>query len=169
MMRYSIQRRHVLTAAGGLVLCAFSLAFLAIPHLEAGKKKRQDSADKVKVTATQGKSTSGKPVINIKVDIEKGWYIYANPVGNSTFASNATKVTVKSGGKKLPAKLIYPKGKIKKLGDFRFLIYSGSATIKAELEQPVDKSSTVVEVQVNSCSKKSGVCLRPGKKTVKLR
>lgn len=125
------------------------------------------SAKKVKVSAKAGPvAADGTQRIDVKIDIEPGWYIYANPVGDDLFASNATKVIVKSGGKSIPAKVVYPKGKVKSAGKITYRIYQGSVTIPVIVRRS-GGTPLEITVQVNACDKNR--CLPAGKKTVVVR
>jgi DsbC/DsbD-like thiol-disulfide interchange protein len=129
---------------------------------EAGEK----SDSKVKVTAKAGKlGADGKQTVAIDIAIDKGWYIYANPVKSEDFEDNRTSVTIKAKGK-IAADVKYPEGKLKDYGKIKFYIYQDKVTIEAQVKRtPGDTSPLEVSVAVNSCSEK-GVCLLPA--TVKL-
>jgi hypothetical protein len=152
----------VVLAAGGLLLAAAA----ATPS-DAGGEKRTNSADKVKVSSTAAKpDASGQQVITMKVTIEKDWYIYGNPVGQELFDANKTEVVIKADGKPVPAKVTYPKAKLKKdetLGDYN--VYEGEVAIQAVVDRNQVKGDLEVILRVNSCSAKSGVCLAPGQVT----
>lgn len=140
----------------GCVLTAFVLGF--VYHGQAGEK----SDSKIKATATAAKvGADGKQKVTIKIDIDKSWYIYANPVKSEDFEDNATRVTFLKGKEKLKAAVDYPVGKTKELGKIRYNIYEGTVTIEALVERKLgDTGPLTVAIAVNSCS--GGTCLEPG-------
>lgn len=144
----------------GCLLAGFMLTFVL--HAEAGEK----SDTKVKVAATTAKpGADGKQKVTITIDIQKGWYIYANPVKSEDFEDNCTRVTFLKGKEKIKAQVSYPAGKTKELGKIRFNIYEGSVIIEAMVERAQGDSAPLqVAVEVNSCS--GSTCLAPG--TVRL-
>jgi DsbC/DsbD-like thiol-disulfide interchange protein len=145
------------------LLCTFALATLALVlPVMAGEK----SDAKVKATAKASKvGADGKQTITITIDIDKDWYIYANPVKSEDFEDNKTRVTIKAK-EKLEADVLYPAGKTKEYGKIKMNIYEKSVVIEAIVKRSAgDTSPLQVSIDVNSCSAK-GVCLQPG--TVKL-
>ena len=146
-----------------LLLTAFAVASLAlILPVQAGEK----SDSKVKAMAKASKvGADGKQTVTITIDIEKDWYIYANPVKSEDFEDNRTRVTIKAK-EKADADVLYPAGKTKEYGKLKFNIYEKSVVIEALVKRKAgDTSPLQVSIDVNSCSQK-GVCLLPG--TVKL-
>src|SRR5262249_53577111 len=83
--------------------------FIVLPFASNAQAQKSDS--KVKATATADKvSADGKQKVTITLEIEKNWYIYANPLNGTKYAEeafgdNKTVVTLKSKGKIEP---IYP-------------------------------------------------------------
>ncbi|MFQ3649917.1 MAG: protein-disulfide reductase DsbD N-terminal domain-containing protein [Gemmataceae bacterium] len=127
-----------------VVLVVFSSVLLA-------QGKKSDTA--VKVSATSATAGTNR-VINLTLEIDPKYYIYANPIDNKDFADNQTTVTA-SKGKLL--KVHYPKGERvpdKIVGDYS--IYKGKVTIEATVEGtgPVELAITL-----QACSKTS--CLLP--------
>lgn len=146
--------------AAASLLAAFVFATVSS---EAGLKK---SDAEVKATVEASKpDASGKQTIKITLDVNTGWYIYANPVDNDDFAGNKTVVAVYADKKPVEAKIEYPKGKAKKTGDFMYSIYEGKVTILAHVNRPADAKSLDLAIRVSSCNEK-GICLLPG--TIKL-
>jgi uncharacterized protein len=142
---------------------AFAVAGLALVlPVQAGEK----SDAKVKATAKASKlGADGKQTVTITIDIDKDWYIYANPVKSEDFEDNKTRVTIKAK-EKVDANVLYPAGKEKAYGKIKMNIYEKSVVIEALVKRsPGDTSPLQVSIDVNSCSQK-GVCLLPG--TVKL-
>jgi DsbC/DsbD-like thiol-disulfide interchange protein len=153
--------RYPRTAGLGLVLAALALG-LAAQSLSAGSK-----LNPVSVQATAGKpDDGGKQTITVQIKIDKGWHIYANPVKHEDLTSAQTTVTVKAGGKALPAKVMYPAGTAhtdKLVGTFN--IYEDQVTIKAEVLRPSGETGPMeVNVKYQACDAKQ--CLTP--KTVKI-
>jgi DsbC/DsbD-like thiol-disulfide interchange protein len=146
-----------------MLVLAGVLAFSPnLPNLLAGGK-RSDS--EVKVTATASKpGADGEQVVTVKMNINKGWHIYANPVGNGELTSAQT--TVKIAAKTAPkdVKVDFPKGKVKEdklVGNY--LVYEDQVTIKAKVHRAEgDTSPLEVTVGFMACHAK-GVCLTPAK------
>jgi len=128
------------------------------------QSKKSDG--KVKATAS-AKKAGGQTTVTITLEVEKSWYLYANPVGHDDFASNRTEVEFKVGGKKVAAKIEYPAGEVKKdktIGDLK--IYKDKVTITAVVDTT---EAITAEIKVNSCSLgKDGRCLLPGTVTLKI-
>jgi DsbC/DsbD-like thiol-disulfide interchange protein len=127
-----------------------------------------DTSDKkIKATATATKlGADGKQTVTISLEIEKGWYIYANPLNTNTdvLDGNETRLSVKSKDK-VVASVKYPAGKRKKDGRLEYDIYQDRIEIKAEVQRTAGDSGPLqISIDVNTCRK--GECLLPG--TVKL-
>jgi DsbC/DsbD-like thiol-disulfide interchange protein len=144
----------VLFGVLGLAVLAF-----AAPSLPGGAKK-SDSV--VKVKATLDTSAAGKDVVVVKIDIQQGWHLYANPVKNDDLT--ASQVVVKIAD--VPATITYPAGKSveeKTIGKYQ--IYEDKVEIRATLDRPAGAKGPVeVSVRLYSCSDMT--CLPPA--TVKL-
>jgi DsbC/DsbD-like thiol-disulfide interchange protein len=145
------------------LLAAGALANLATPaHAQA---KKSDAV--VKVTAEAGPvGSDGKQVVVINLAVEKGWHIYANPVGQKDLEDVQTAVSVKSPTAAKDVKIAYPTGKLEKdaiVGDYN--VYEDKVVIKAHVQRaPGDTSPLEVSVKVQACNKTT--CLLPA--TVKL-
>jgi thiol:disulfide interchange protein len=149
---FSLERVGVAVAVVG------AMALLLDPALGQGKA----SDSKVKASVKAGKAgADGKQTIYLTLAIEKGWYIYANPVGNEDFAANATAITIKP--KPQAVNITYPEGELKKdstVGDYR--IYHDQITIPIQVQRAAgDTGSLELSVRVNSCNTKM-FCLPPG-------
>jgi hypothetical protein len=120
-----------------VLLCAVCLAAPANVLLAQGRKF--ETAGHVKVTAMASKPDgSGQQSISIVLDIEKDFYIFANPVGNEDLQPSATSVRLTVEGKPVAAKVSFPPGKIVKnklIGDYQ--IYQGTITIQAVVIRPL--------------------------------
>ena len=119
----------------GVVALVAALVCLGAVRMTQGQLKKSDAY--VKITAEPGPvDSAGKQVITLKVVIDKGWHIYANPVGLADLEGGQTRVEVK-GAKVLKAD--YPAGKLNKdkiVGDHN--IYEDSVVIKVEVERGKD-------------------------------
>jgi len=135
-------------------------------HADAGAKS--DSKVKASATATPP-DKDGKQTVTITLAIDKGWYIYANPVGNEDYAENRTVVTIKAKDK-VKVDVKYPEGKAKTERKTTNRIYEPTAVIVANVQRtPGDVSPLEISIDVNACRVEKGEtveCLFPG--TVKL-
>src|SRR6516162_10080624 len=91
---------HVRYRLKTIASLVFGLTFVLISsHSAAGVGKKSDA--EVKLSAKAGKiDDTGKQVITVTMNINKGWHAYANPVGNPDLRSSQTVVTV-TGKEKL--------------------------------------------------------------------
>jgi hypothetical protein len=141
------------------------MAVVAAALLFAGPARAQkNSAENVKIKATEEKGKDGSRIVKLNLSVADGWYIYANPVGNEDLAPNATTVTVK-GAKPADLKVTFPKAKVKEdktVGNYNY--YTGDVTIEATVRNATGPLE--FNVQVNTCHLTRGVCLPPG--TVKV-
>jgi DsbC/DsbD-like thiol-disulfide interchange protein len=145
-------------AAAGLLLVFYTAALPA-------RSTKSDSV--VKITAEAGKpDAAGKQVIKLFLTIDKGWHIYANPVGNEDFANAATVVKVTGATPPREVKIDYPAGKVEKdaqIGDYK--VYEDKVVITAHVQRaPGDTGPLDVSVSLQSCNAKT--CLQPA--TVKV-
>jgi DsbC/DsbD-like thiol-disulfide interchange protein len=141
-----------------LVVGFLGLAAASVPTVQAGKK----SDSQVKVTTRAGKpDASGNQTITVTLAMNKGWHVYANPVGNEDLAPAATVVKVTSGAKLGDVKISYPKGKLvkdKTVGDY--IVYENKVNIVATIQRTDSKAALDVAVTFNACND-TGVCLLP--------
>ncbi len=156
--------RHRRQAA--LVLAGLALLCLSAP----ASAQPKTSESKVKITGAASKpDADGKQLVTLTLTIEKGWHLYANPVGNQDFADAQTSVAIKASQPLKEVKIDYPAGKVEKdktLGNFN--VYEGTVVIKGHLRRTAgDNSPLEVSVKLQACSDKN--CLLPGtaKLTVK--
>jgi len=154
-------RRYCFRHAG-MALAVLAASFLSLGPVQGGGKK-SDSEIKVSVK-TDRPGADGKQTVHLTLTINKGWYIYANPVGNEDFAANATTVTVKPKPQGLD--VLYPSGKLKKDNvagqSIEYRVYEERVTIPIQLQRAAgDTSALDVTVRVNACNTK-GFCLPPG-------
>lgn len=138
-------------------LASFTFAIMVGPHsLQAGGKE-----EPVKITAKAAKADStGKQKVTLTLDIEEGWYVYANPVGNEEFASNAIQIKAKGA----TIKVNFPPAKVKKDvldgKEIKYNIYKGQVDIVAEVQRKGDGGVLEFSVRYNACNEK-GICLPP--------
>lgn len=134
-------------------------AVLAVP----GMAPAQTSETKVKGSATASKiAADGKQTVMITLNVDKGWYIYANPLNanTKTYDGNETVVAIK-GKDKIQAAIKYPVGVKHKDGKHEYDIYQGQVVIEAQVQrQPGDMAPLKISIDVNACTK--GVCLLQG-------
>jgi hypothetical protein len=116
----------------------------------------------VKATAVAEKpDAEGKQVVTLTLAIDKGWHLYANPVGAEDFASVQTVVKVKARGALDNLKVSYPVGKEVKdptLGAYKVYEDMASITITANRAKG-DNSPLELTVKVQACNDKT--CLLP--------
>ena len=132
---------------------------------QAGASKKSDLH--VKVTATGEKpDAQGKQVINLMMQIDKGWHIYANPVKNESQDSVQTTVAVSAKVKPLGLNVVYPPGQLVKDKDFGdYMAYTDQVAIKAVVQRAQgDTGPLELNVRFQACSENS--CLPPA--TVKV-
>jgi hypothetical protein len=154
------------TIAAGLVAGVMLLALGWLPDARAGVKK---SDSKVKVTAKATRpDDAGKQTVTVTFVIDKGWHIYANPVGNKDLAETQTSVTVAATGKP-EVKVTYPPGKVIRdevVGAYR--VYEGKVSVQATVVRGKgDTSPLDVSVRFNACDDKG--CLPPATLKFKLK
>lgn len=109
-------------------------------------------------TSASIKSEGGATVLLVRLEVEKGWHVYANPPGNDDLKSVATSVSLAGGTK---AEVTYPSGKQvidPVVGNYR--VYEGTEEIRIKLaSQPA--GPVKVSVSFQACNEKS--CLQPAK------
>ena len=143
-----------------LLLLAFVLLTAAV-RVDAGGK----SDSKVKATATATKpDVDGKQTVTITLEIEKGFWLFANPVNHDLLEDAETKVKV-TAKEKLKAYVKYPAGTRKKDGRYSYDIYEGVVKIEAHVVRTKGDSSPLnVNVTVHAFS--NVACFIPA--TIKL-
>jgi uncharacterized protein YyaL (SSP411 family) len=130
-----------------------------------GGAKRSDAV--VKATAKGDKpAADGKQTVTVTLTMDKGWHVYANPVGNQDLDSARTIVALSGKIKPKAVNVDYPKGKVVKdmvVGDYN--VYEGRVEIKATVERAADDVGPLeVTIKLQACNEKT--CLLPA--TVKL-
>jgi DsbC/DsbD-like thiol-disulfide interchange protein len=138
-------------------ILAVLVFFVARPsHLNAQTGKKTENV--VKVAAKADKSAAdGTQVITVTLTIEKGWHLYANPVGNDDLKSVQTEITINGTDKPQTTKTEYPKGKIVKdavVGDYS--TYEGTIESKLTIKRPAgSRGSIEIAVKCQACNDKS--------------
>lgn len=147
------------TAVALILAATFSLT--ASQAFAQGTKS--DSKVKAQVTADKP-DADGKQAVTVKIAIDKGWHIYANPVGNADLTNTQTKLALTSKGEAV--KIDYPSGTEVKddvIGNYK--IYQGDVVIKAVVKRAAgDTTPLEMNLSFQACDEKS--CLLPA--TVKL-
>jgi DsbC/DsbD-like thiol-disulfide interchange protein len=132
------------------VVCSLSVA-------QGGKKSDSVVKAKARVENQQG----NKATIVVHLDIQKGWHLYANPVGHEDLTPSQTVVTV--GGVKADSISIkYPAGIAKQdkiLGKYN--VYEDQVEIRATVERQAANMPVEVGVRLSACDDKH--CLPPSK------
>jgi uncharacterized protein YyaL (SSP411 family) len=129
-----------------------------------GGAKKSDGV--LKATATADKPVGGKQTVKVTLTIDRGWHLYANPIGNKDLESAQTTVTV--GGKLKPTAVAvdYPKGKVVMdmlVGNYN--VFEGTVDIRVTVERAAgDTGPLEVTIKFQACNEKT--CLLPA--TVKL-
>ncbi len=111
--------------------------------------------------------SEGRQLLTVKIAIEKGWYIYANPAGAA--GPIPTTVQVESTSALRNVQIQYPPGKLKTQAGENFQIYEDAVEITVQLQRALvngqpDSSPLTVTVRYQACNDQ--ICLPP--RTVKL-
>lgn len=125
---------RLLFASSALVLTGL----LVSGNQSASQAQIKKSDAVVHVTAKGEKPDSdGKQIVTLTIKIDKGWHIYANPVGEESFKSVQTVVTLTGESKVQNAKIEYPPGKTIKDTklEIEYRIYEGTIKIKAVVQR----------------------------------
>lgn len=147
---------------GWLVLAGLAglMAIVAWPS-SAGAIKKSDSVVKVEFQVEpKVPGPDGTQRLVVSLDIDKGYHIYANPVGLESLAGSQT--TLRASARIDPElKVEYPAGKLvpdKEVGDYR--IYEGQVRIQAMVRRmPGDTGPLELNLKFQACSDRS--CLLP--------
>ena len=143
-------------------LVPIALATLAAGLAPAAAAAPLKSDSVVKATAAAGKTgADGKQTVTLTLAIDKGWHLYANPVGSEDLASVQTTVKAAAKGSLGDVKVDYPAGKKVKdsvLGEY--LIYEDKAVIAVNVTRAAgDDSPVELTVKVQACN--DSTCLLP--------
>ncbi len=116
----------------------------------------------VKATAVAGKpDADGKQTVTLTLAVDKGWHIYANPVGSEDLVPVQTSVKVKAAGALGDVKVDYPTGRKVKDKDFgEYGVYEDKAVITINVTRTRgDDSPLDLTVRIQACS--DTTCLLP--------
>jgi DsbC/DsbD-like thiol-disulfide interchange protein len=146
------------------LLAGLALTLAATSVFAQGLK----SDSKVKATAKADKpDADGKQVVTLTLTIEKGWHLYANPVGLEDLESSKTTVTVSAKVKPEEVKIEYPAGKSIKDAVGEYKVYEDKAEIKIIVRRAKDDTSPLeLAVKLQACSDKT--CLLPAEIKLKV-
>jgi hypothetical protein len=158
----SLEQNPAGLSAMAAVLDSFLAQAPLMPQAPVSGSKPTNSESVVKVSAkAQRPGPDGKQVIKLTLTIDKGWHVYANPIGNEDLASAQTSVKI-SGADKAKIAIDYPKGKTVKdkiVGDYN--VYEADAVIGVTVEWPKGATPAPLElsVKLQACNEKT--CLLP--------
>ena len=141
--------------------CSAALAVLLSSNAGADARPPKTSADKVKLTVDATKpDAEGVQTVTLTLNIEKGWHLYANPVGQMDLVDAQTVVKLSGKGKPEVVKIEYPTGvevKDKVVGDYR--VYEDKVEIKATVKRAKgDTGPLEATVKFQACNDKT--CLQ---------
>jgi DsbC/DsbD-like thiol-disulfide interchange protein len=141
-----------------LSLCALALAWPSATVVAQAKKDESQ----VKFTASASKpDKDGRQKVTITMDINSGFYAYANPVNNEDLEPAQTVVKIAGAQKLDEMKVDYPQGKKKMTGELSYNIYEGKFDITATVKRAAgDTGPLDVTVKFSVCNVK-GFCLPP--------
>jgi hypothetical protein len=114
------------------------------------------SGSVVKIKARLEHTGPGKDVIVLRFDVEKGWHLYANPVGNEDFAPAETRVRILSKDT-AKVRVDYPAGTEREIAGDKWRIYEGTFEIRATVDRdanataPLEAEVRLQAVDHNSC------------------
>ena len=120
--------------------------------------KPKASADTVTAKLALPAPTDGLRTFTLTLTVAEPWHLYANPVGPEVLAASRTEVSVYVDGKKVEAKVQYPKGK--EVADAtvgKYCVYDGTTTLTGTF--PATAGTVEVRVSLSAC--KEGLCLPP--------
>jgi DsbC/DsbD-like thiol-disulfide interchange protein len=144
----------------GIIVLVSAMAILvnSTPLIAGGQK--DESQVKFAASATKP-DKDGRQKVTITMNINSGFYAYANPVNNEDLEPAQTVVKI-AGAKKLEeVKVDYPQGKKKMTGELSYLTYEGKVEITATVKRAAgDTDPLDVTVKFSVCNVK-GFCLPP--------
>jgi len=105
----------------------------------------------VKVSAKAAKpGADGKQTVTFTFAIEKGWYIYANPVGDKNYEANRTSIAI-TAKEKLTSDVQYPSSD--QVNKYKHRIYEKEVVIKSQVQRAAgDASPLEAKIEINVCS-----------------
>ncbi len=152
--RHRHSARLLLAFAAGCFLAAPCELLHAQPRKTSADvvKIKLTSADVVKVRLTATKADAeGKQTITLRLTIDKGWHIYANPVGCDDFKGCETTVAVTGKVKPVDVRTTYPSGKVLELFGLQIKIYENEVILKTQVQRaPGDTGSLQVTINLQA-------------------
>jgi Disulphide bond corrector protein DsbC len=152
-------------------LCLIHLAALAVLATADRRCAGQEIKVNPKVTASVSSTSpdaQGKQTVTLRLQIEKDWYVYANPVQNpkDDYQKNQTTVRVRAQAKLADVKVLFPAGKPHESFGDKYMIYEDKATIQIVVQRIAgDASPLEIDLLVHTCHKKN-YCLVPVEKRI---
>lgn len=122
---------------GRMALALLALSAVLAPTFtpaEAGEKRKSE----VKVTATAGKAgADGKQRIVVVLEINPGWIVYANPIGDEEFKGLEAVVKVSASQKLESVQVTYPPGQAVKddILKITYNVYEGKVEIPVTVQR----------------------------------
>jgi hypothetical protein len=136
----------------------------AEPKPQTDLKQVKHSADVVTAQLMVAEPKDGRRSFVLSLSVAEPWHLYANPVGLETLLESQTDVAVYVGGKKVDAKVIYPKGKeIADSTGAKYFVYEGKVTIAGSI--PATSGEFEARMKFSAC--KDGLCLPPSEVKVR--
>jgi DsbC/DsbD-like thiol-disulfide interchange protein len=133
-------------------IATLALVFAALTADARAQLKKSDSVVKIEAKADKI-ADDGTQNVTVTLNIDKGWHLYANPVGNEDLTDNQVLVTISSKNKLKDVKVDYPEGKQvrdKTVGDYK--TYEGTVTLKATVKRAKgDTEPLEVAVRLQAC------------------
>lgn len=117
----------------------------------------------VQVSAQLGKpDADGRQLLTVKITVEKGWHIYANPAGAS--GPMPTTIKVEAATPLRDVQVEYPPGKALAQAGETFRVYEDTVVIPVRIQRAVtngqpDTSPLTVTIRYQACNEQ--VCLPP--------
>lgn len=133
---------------------AVTTALCLSPATDVGAGAKPDK--KVKFSAATSRiDPDGNQVLSVTLEVEKGRYIYANPVGNPGLRGAQTDVKVSASVPLESVKVTYPPGAPRSDKDFgEYKVYEGKVSIKVAVKRAAGDSGPLeVTLKLQVCDK----------------
>ena len=117
-------------------------------------------SDSVVKTTARAEKAGNKVVVVVRLDIKKGWHLYANPVMHAELLNSQTLVKVLGVDAKAVA-VEYPAGSdYKDKAGEKYKVYKDQTEIRVTVERPPGSSGALeLSVRLSACDDNS--CLQP--------
>lgn len=131
------------------------------PNQEEKKEPLAPGIDRVvKAHASAGRAdVNGKQTVTVRLTIEKGWHIFANPVESDFYREAETKLTMTSQGKISDIHVVYPPGKTLQDDSGSFKAYEDEVTITANLRRASGNGPLELSIRLQACSAEKKRCI----------